>query len=285
VNLDLTDDLDRVYQELFALGTSGGTELVARVTKRAVETLSWDPEKNTYRVIFVAGNESADQDRTYRNEDVCRAAATRDIVVNAIYCGKDGHRDAAGYRRVARLADGQYASINHNHKPVVVATPYDEELSRLSRDLNTTYVAYGSQGEQGLKRQKEQDKNAASMGAGVAAGRARAKSSSLYRNGKWDLVDASKKKDFDIEKLEDEALPEGMRKLSADGRKKYVEEKAKRRGEIQKRIAKLSAERDKHVAKARASAPAAAAAGDSFGKAVGGAVRRQAARKGFEFKE
>ncbi|MHC4202038.1 MAG: VWA domain-containing protein, partial [Planctomycetota bacterium] len=160
VNLDLTDDLDRVYQELFALRTKGGTEYVARVTRRAVDSLSWDRATDTYRVIFVAGNESAYQDPEFRNEDVCRSAITRDIVVNAIYCGGAGHSDADGYRRTAQLAEGRYASIDQNRGTVTVSTPYDDDLTRLGAELNTTYVAYGSRGRKAAENQREQDSNA-----------------------------------------------------------------------------------------------------------------------------
>lgn len=281
VNLDLTDDLDRVYQELFALGTSGGREYVARVTRRAVDSLSWDRATDTYRVIFVAGNESADQDPEYANEDVCRSAITRDIVVNAIYCGRPGHSAADGYRRVALLAEGRYASIDQNRGTVTVSTPYDDDLVRLGAELNTTYVAYGRRGQQAAENQREQDSNAARMGSAVAAQRARAKASSVYRNDKWDLVDASKKKDFKLEEVDEEQLPEKMQKMSPEERKAHIEEMTERRRKLQEKIAELSAKRRAHVESEMEKK--SLSEDKSFDRAVRAAVREQAEAKGYAF--
>ena len=60
-HLDLTADLDQVYAELMGLTIGGGTELVGRALNEAIDVMSWSPEYNGLRVVFVAGNESADQ--------------------------------------------------------------------------------------------------------------------------------------------------------------------------------------------------------------------------------
>jgi len=281
VNLDLTDDLDRVYQELFALRTKGGTEYVARVTRRAVDSLSWDRATDTYRVIFVAGNESAYQDPEFRNEDVCKSAITRDIVVNSIYCGGAGHSDADGYRRTAMLAEGRYASIDQNRGTVTVSTPYDDDLVRLGAELNTTYVAYGRRAREAAGNQRDQDSNAAKMGPAVAAQRAGAKASSVYRNDGWDLVDASKKKDFKLEEAADQALPEKMQKMDLEERKAHLEEMTQRRKKLQEKITELSAKRRAHVEAEMQKKPLAE--DKSFDRAVRTAVRKQAEAKGFAF--
>jgi hypothetical protein len=282
LNLDLTDDLDRVYQQLMALGTNGGTEYVARVTRRAVESLSWDRRRDTYRVIFVAGNESADQDPALRNEDVCREAVLRGVIVNTIYCDNGGG-DAEGYRRVARLAEGRFAAIDQNRGTVTVATPYDKKLAELSAELNGTYVAYGARAREAAANQRAQDRNAASMGAPVAAERAAAKASSMYRNYSWDLVDARKEEGFELEEVAEEELPENMRKMTEEERAAYLDGMAKRRAELQAEIKEVSAERRAYVEaemKKRSLSDAAA-----FDRAVRESVRAQAEEKGFEFGE
>src|SRR5262245_51195249 len=62
VQTPFTTDLDLVSEKLFALKTRGGTEYVGRVVKRAVEGLTWGGA-DSVKILFVAGNESADQDR------------------------------------------------------------------------------------------------------------------------------------------------------------------------------------------------------------------------------
>ena len=61
-DLDLTGDLDAVYKQLFALTTKGGTELVARVSQTALADLQWAADRDALKILFVCGNEPADQD-------------------------------------------------------------------------------------------------------------------------------------------------------------------------------------------------------------------------------
>ena len=53
----LTRDLDKVSEELFGLRTNGGQEYCGAVVQRAVEDLQWDPSGDTYKAVFIAGNE------------------------------------------------------------------------------------------------------------------------------------------------------------------------------------------------------------------------------------
>ena len=95
VRLDtgLTDDLDKVSQQLFALKTGGGTELVGRVMQAALARLDWAKDSKALRIMIVAGNESADQDKEVSFRLMCRRAIGRDIMVNPIYCTRS---EAAG---------------------------------------------------------------------------------------------------------------------------------------------------------------------------------------------
>src|SRR5262249_39052814 len=61
-DLDLTNDLDEVYKQLYALRTKGGTEYVSRVSRDAISELKWTEGNDTLRIVFVCGNESAKQD-------------------------------------------------------------------------------------------------------------------------------------------------------------------------------------------------------------------------------
>src|SRR5437660_12157709 len=50
--LDLSTDLDALYQKLNALTTNGGTEYVARVCRDALEQQKWADDKDALRIIF-----------------------------------------------------------------------------------------------------------------------------------------------------------------------------------------------------------------------------------------
>ncbi len=277
----LTRDLDGISERLFALGTEGGDEFVGRVTKHALDHLAWSSDPRALRVLFVAGNESADQDQAAPFRDQARRAAREGIVVNAIYCGGADDADASGYRELAALAKGRYASIDQNHGTVAVATPFDAELAELSEKLNTTYVAYGRDAPAALERQSAQDANAAGAGAPAAAERAEAKAGRLYRNATWDLVDRMGEEGFDLAKVPPEELPAEMRTMTLEERKAHLEKKKAERAGIQARIQELAKGREAYVATEMSKRHLDDS--QAFDRALEDAIREQARAKGFTF--
>jgi len=245
--LDLTVDLDEVNKQFFALTTNGGTEFVARAITVARERMSWSPAPGALKIIFVSGNEPATQDTEITTEAACKAAIAQDIVVNSIFCGDMAEGINTGWQDVAKLADGEYASIDQNSGTVVVATPVDGQIVELGVALNETYLGYGARAEAAAANQAAQDANAAAAGAPVAAGRATAKAGALYRNAAWDLVDASKAEDFDLTAVPEEQLPEAMQKMTPEERVKYIQDMAAKRTEIQTKIADLGQQRDEYI--------------------------------------
>jgi hypothetical protein len=188
--IDLTTDLDAVSSRLFALPVGGSREYVARTVQTATRAISWDQSPSTLKILFVAGNESAEQDPRVGLGAALAEARRRGILVNAIYCGTPEHREAGGWRVVASAGGGQFAAIDHTRVAATRATPYDANLARLSKELSGTYVGFGRDGEASRARQASEDERAAADSTAVAAERAVAKASSAYRNEKWDAVDA-----------------------------------------------------------------------------------------------
>ncbi len=279
----LTDDLDTVYGKLFGLTTNGGTEYVARVVRAATEELKWKTDKSTLRILFVAGNERATQDKKHKLQDVCAATAGKGIIINTIFCGPTEKGAQTGWSDAARWADGRYAAIDQDRGTVVISTPYDKKLAELGSKLNTTYVAYGGHGRAGKANQSVQDSNASTLGAPAAAERAAAKSSGLYRNAGWDLVDALRDKKVDVDKLAESELPEPMRKMTPEQRKAYLEKQAKTRAGIQKQIQDLSAKRDAHIKAEMAKQGLSEKA--AFDAVLRAAVREQAQNANFKFEK
>jgi len=279
VQTAFTTDLDLVSEKLFALRTNGGTEYVGRVVKTSVDRLQWGGAESA-KILFVAGNESADQDRQAQFRDVVKHAAGLGVRVNAIYCGGADDQDAAGWREVATLGGGRYATIDMNHGTVAVVSPYDKDLEELSRKVNTTYLGYGRKAEEAKARQSREDGNAAAAPA-AGADRAAAKASGLYDNRGWDLVDKSSEKDFDVAKVADADLPEEMRKMTLDEKKAFIETKKQERVAINARIQELAEKRRVFVQGEMAKQ----GLDDSkaLDRAVRDAIREQAGEKGFTF--
>jgi hypothetical protein len=275
----LTTNLDDVYEKLFALRTNGGSEYVARAVHDATAQMKWDQDPNTLKIIFVAGNEPANQDPQIPVERALGEARQHGIFVNAIYCGGDAAYEAAGWREVASLGKGKYAAIDQN-RVVAINTPMDSELAKLSNELNKTYVGYGVIAKEKAANQAAMDSASGAAGAPVAASRAAAKASTLYRNDEWDLVDARAHGKKDLARMPAEELPAPMRSMSAADRGKFLDGKARERGELQKRIADLSSRRDAFIAAERKKQ---AAGPKTFDDAVAGSVRTEAESAGFAF--
>lgn len=281
VDQPLTDDLDTVYEKLMALKTNGGTEYVGRAIHVAHTQMEWRKDRKALKMLFVAGNESADQDMEHPSIKSAGLMINDDIVVNTIYCGHESDSDAGGWRQVAQRADGQFASIAPDGGAVVVNTPFDDRLNELSRELNDTYIPYGSDGFEAKESQAARDEEASAMSPSAGAARARAKSSALYRNSRWDLVDALEDEDVDIKKIPKGDLPAEMQKMTPAEREAHVKKVAARRAQIQKEIAEVSKKRDAYV-KAEMS-KMGGEKDKAFDAAVSKALRSQGARKGITF--
>jgi hypothetical protein len=287
--VDLTEDLDDVYKALNGLRITGGTELVARVSKTALDQQKWSDDKNALRMIFVAGNEAVDQDKAVPLGDVAAQAKKLGVVVNTIYCGPGGNGEAAGWQKFAVDAGGKYMNIDQNKaaKQVTVKTEFDDQIVKLGEELNKTYVAYGKDGKGKAENQLKQDANAFAAPGGPGAGAAAAversvtKAGALYKNSTWDLVDKMKEKDFDLAKIDEKDLCDELQKLKPEERLAFLKKKADERADIQKKIADLSAKRQKQIDAELAKAPRSDA-DKALDEAVKGLIRDQAKEKGFE---
>ncbi|MBM4062960.1 MAG: VWA domain-containing protein, partial [Planctomycetes bacterium] len=227
VDTDFTTDLDLVSQKLFALTTNGGDEYVARVVQKALE-LPWTADPKALKLLFVAGNEPATQDPVVSAAEQSKAAIARGIVVNTIFCGDPAHHDAAAWRDIAKLADGQFAAIQQD-VAVVVATPFDKQLAELSVAMNVTYVPYGAERAVWAENQGAQDSNAAKLNVVAAAQRCQTKASAFYVNAHWDLVDACDDPKFDLAALKKEDLPEALRALTVEQLRAHVAQQKQKR--------------------------------------------------------
>lgn len=278
VETDFTTDLDLVSQRLFALGTNGGDEYVARVVQAALGELQWTKATNTLQLLFVAGNEAATQDPKLDVASQCKAAIGRGIVVNTIYCGDPMDQIAPAWREVAKLADGQFAAIQQNNS-VAIPTPFDKQLQDLSAGLNGTYVPYGAQRGAWVENQVQQDSNASVLNVAAAAQRCQTKASGLYNCASWDLVDACEDAKFDLAAVKKDDLDEALRKLTLAELKAHVAVKKAERAEIKAKVEAVGKQRDAFLAE---ELKKLGAAGDQrFEKAVLEGVRAQAAAKGF----
>lgn len=244
--LAFSHDLDEISKQLFSLTTNGGNEYCGHVIQTSLNQLNWGTNENDLKLIFIAGNEPFTQGKiSYK--DAAKQAHNNDVTINTIFCGDYSQGISSYWKEGADLAHGDYMAINHNHATTYVATPYDDQILILNQKLNKTYVAYGQMGIRKIKMQAEQDTNAQSYSNENAVGRTISKSSHLYKNDTWDLVDAEAQKDFKYDKLKESDLPKELKGKSKDEIKAYVTKKRNERKSIQDEIQQLNQKRKSYI--------------------------------------
>ena len=95
--------------------------------------------------------------------------------------------------------------------------------------------------------QSSQDSNAQTYGNANAVKRAVSKSSRLYKNTSWDLVDAMEENEEIIVELKEAALPIELKGKTDKEIKEYVTIKKEDRTRIQQEIASLNKKRKDYV--------------------------------------
>jgi hypothetical protein len=281
----LTDDLDKISEKLFELTTSGGDEYCGQVIDEAITRLDWSEEAGGYKAIFIAGNEPFTQGSIdYR--DACKRAIEKGIVVNTIHCGDHASGVEGKWQHGSQLAEGEFFNIDQDRAVVHIDCPQDAIIIKLNADLNDTYLWYGARDERLRYRENQlaQDANAARAGADVAASRGAIKAGSAYSNRNRDLVDTMKEDRDVLRRLKKEELPEALQGLAPAERAAHVEKTAARRAEIQSKIAKLAAEREKYL-EAERKRLADESDEATLGDAVVATIQKQLAESGFETEE
>ncbi len=282
----LTDDLDKVYQNLVTFKVDmGGDEWVGWAVKQATERMEWAAEKGALKLIFMVGNETAMQgNEAVLYPKTVPEAIKKDITVNAIYAGKPSLEEERTWREVAKLADGVYTQIDLSGGAITVETPMDKKIMELNSKLNGTYLPFGKQGAVAQMNQTTQDANSVQNGgASNGAQRAMAKCWSGYNCAGWDLVDAAKGKDFKLEDVKKEELPKEMQELTLEARKALIAKMGQEREALQKEINQLGVDRQKFI---DAEIKSKNLTQDSaFDEAVRRTIRDQAGRKGFTFEK
>jgi len=246
--LAFSNDLDEISKELFSLTTNGGEEYCGQVIQTSLNQLNWGKNPDDLKLIFIAGNEPFTQGKV-NYKSATANANEKDVTVNTIFCGDYTQGISSKWKNGAELTNGDYMAINQNNKTVHIASPYDDEILILNQKLNKTYIIYGSSGRKKIALQREQDNNAMGYSKANAVSRTVSKSSHLYKNSTWDLVDAEAEEEVDISNLKDDALPEELKGKSPAEIKTYIDNKRKERKAIQDKIQELNAKRKTYIAK------------------------------------
>ncbi len=255
-HLALTDDLDAVYEFLMGFVANGGgdgPESVNQALYEAVNKMNWSTDDETYKVIFLVGDypPHMDYDNDVKYPESCKLAAEKAITINTIQCGT--YTDTTPiWRDIAKKAEGQFFCVDQSGSAIVQATPFDENLAELSRQMDNTRIFYGSQEEiaEQVNRAERGDKLYEMAPAGAKAARAKFNASEAGSDnflGSRELVMDVSSGQIDLEKLEIDQLDERLQKMTTQQRKEYVAKMTEERSQIQKQIEEVSLKRQNYI--------------------------------------
>lgn len=272
-----TTDLDFISEQLFRLTTYGGSEFCGSVIRDANRKLEWSRRNDDLKLLFIAGNEPFNQG-SYSYREACMESTGKDIAVNTIFCGdyETGIREL--WKEGAALGKGRYINIDQDEAVSYIETPFDDELDRLNRALNETYIYYGRQGAEKKDNQIKQDRNAAGYSRANAADRTISKASDFYKNSSWDLVDAYEDADekIDVITRERATLPSELRNKSDREIEEYIQNQQAKRKEVRQTILELDKKRRNYIEKEQQTT------GNTLDHAIYKVVESLAAAKGYK---
>jgi Mg-chelatase subunit ChlD len=291
--LPLTDDLDKVYSTLMnydAAGGGDGPENVRRALADGLTRAGWsNSSANLAQVIFLVGDAPPHNDYNDEPDTLMSAslAVKQGMVVNTIQCGTSPETRQA-WESIAQYGQGKYFAIPQNGGVQTIATPYDEDISKLGTKLGGTYVAYGGGGgESGLVFREEAKKRAETSESTIASAapmEARVQRSfNKAINDKayiGDLLQDIENGSIKIDSIKTEDLPADLKSLSPQERTKEIERRLAERREIRKQILALSKQRTDYIAAEQKKRSGGTS--NSFDVAVSSALKEQLAKKGIK---
>ena len=240
------NDLDSISENLFSLKTNGGDEYCGHVIYSSLNELQWDASPENYKVIFIAGNEDFLQgDVLYTR--ACSLAKQKGVIVNTIYCGNKMQGIKEHWNLSGECGNGSFTNINQDAKTEEILTPYDSIMYNLNDKLNNTYIAYGASGYMSKGKQVQMDVANVTVSKSAGIKRIQAKSSKVYSNAQWDLVDAKANDKEAIKQMDKKVLPDSLRNKTIAELEMIVDEKSKERTNIQKEIAQVTIKRDAYI--------------------------------------
>lgn len=142
---DLTDDFDALSYRLHRMSASieKGDQFVPLALEKTLSAVSWTDAPNAIREVFLVGNGSA-YTGPVNLEDVCEEYARRHLAVSTLYIAPvRGGRHAAGYKRIAEITGGRFATWQgYFPPPATVLHPDMRFMVRMNDAFNSTLVFY-----------------------------------------------------------------------------------------------------------------------------------------------
>ena len=276
---DLTTDIDGLYGKLLGFQANGGgdtPESVNQALYEGVTRASWTPKTHggkNIRLVFLAGDApphmNYQQDVKYPQS--IQIARDRGIKVNTLQAGRMPETQRV-WIEMARLGDGVYAQIPQSGNVQVIKTPYDQQIHKLQRQLESTVIPYGTQRIHDSYREKLASRTTTSSAATADRAVYRAKSSGKKEvvTGGGDLLAEIASGAVSVDGLEEDKLTTALRAASPEKRKRIIAERSRQRAEIDTKLNDLLTRRGQFLKEKTAAAPRS----DAFDTVIRNSIRK-----------
>ena len=275
--VNLNQDLDEVYAELMAFKAAGGgdePEHVRLALHEGVNQMNW--RANSKKVLFLVGD-APPKDSYIETPSVnhtAQKAKQKGIIINTLLAG-DSKSTAKVWQSVAQYGGGEYFTIPQDGGgSVAVTTPYDDQLSTLSGQLDQVYLPYGDRQVRHAAVAKSASKLSSIAAAPKEAQAERSINKSINKQAysQDDFVQSIENGKVKLDSIDSKQLPDNMQAMSASERQRYVEAQIQKRQQLKQEIAQVSKQREDYLQNNRQQD---IKQGDSFDTAVSRALSKQ----------
>jgi len=272
---DLTEDIDALYGKLLAFQAGGGGDTPESVNQALYESVTrakWTSAPNgrsgkNIRLVFLAGDAPPHMDyqQDVQYPQSMQIARDRGIKVNTLQAGRR-HATQKVWIEIARLGDGVYAQIPQSGNVQVIKTPYDQQIHKLQRRLESTVIPYGVQRTRDAYRSKlKTRKNASSASvADRASYYTKQTGKREVVTGGGDLLAELESGSVSLDKLDESKLPKALQNISQAEREALVDKRKQERASIDAKLSDLVKQRETFLKSKRAEAPRE----DSFDRVI-----------------
>jgi Mg-chelatase subunit ChlD len=284
-SFQLTDDIDSIYAHLRDFKAEGGgdePESVNEALAEAIEKMPWSQDRKVLKIIFLVGDAPPHMDYADgpKYPELCRIAAKKDLIINTVQCGSIAATTPI-WKEIAKSSEGSYAAIAQSGGVAVIATPMDDELSKLNKKIGDTLIPYG---DADLRREVAAKQAFAESAPATAAADRLSYNAKTKKGvqGRGELLDALASNAVKLESIDKKDLPVEFQKLTKQEIEARIVKTRAERDSLQKEVQELAKKRDAYI-QAENKRLADAGKGDGFDEKVAETIHQQAERKGISY--
>lgn len=288
----MQEDLDKVYEKLMDISADGGgdePESVNLALFQAVNNFAWSQNPNTYKTVFLVGDCPPHMDyREVQYAATCTRANEKGININTILMGNNSQAERI-WKSIAAKTNGSFTNVGMDVNNIAVNTPYDQQISDISDQLDELRYTYGNKEERISYEEKKTMSRKISSGSAVSTKAQRADynatpaGKSGYAGSKELLNDVADGKVKTID-LKAEELPEEFKNVKGKDLEDAIKTKIAKRNLLNKEMNTLAKKRQEFI-DADLNKRDKSEVENSFNYKVYENVKEQAAKKNIKLKD